>query len=219
MARSTNPLGRTNAKNTEPDTTRVIFRMWMVDGEETPITIYPDQIGVDPRLFWEHRSYRESYQSIGGHSSCHLMHIMLNSRPATPREYARMEAELTNDYNLTLRIAQPLPSEVPNRVHQKRTDNYGVAEAWRNGVGAQSNNGNLYTDGLTLYSYAMPIGKTIDGEKVGLSAYGMSPATTGHVQAMFHTPDRWVKPVTVSGLWYTAWGALKTKWLEWPSAE
>lgn len=223
MARNTNPLGRTNAKNTEPDTTRVIFRMWTVehvsDGDtyETPITIYPDQIGTNG-MGWEHPSFREAYQSNGGHGNCHLMHIMSNSRPALPHEYARMERELTNGYGLTLRIALPLPKEVPDRVHQKRTDNYGVAEAWRNGVGAQSHNGNLYTDGLTLYSYAMPIGKTLNGVKTGLDAYGMSATTTGHVQSMVGV-SRWVQPITISGLWYTAWGALKTKWLEWPSAE
>lgn len=216
MARNTNPLGRTNAKNTEPDTTRVIFRMWESGNWSQPITIYPDQIGHNS-IGWEHRNYRESYQSQGGHSDCDLLYIMSHSRPALPHEYAQMYRELTEGYGLTLRIAEPLPNEVPNRVHQKRMNNYDVCAAWRDGKGAQSNNGNLYTDGLTLYSYAMPIGKTIDGVKVGLNAYGMSPTTTDHLREMFTTRGTWVEPITVTGLWYTAWGALKTKWYEWPT--
>lgn len=213
MARNTNPLGRTNAKNTEPTSTRVIFRMF----REYPITIYPDEIGTAHGI-GIHRDYRQCYTSSDGHGDCHLPYIMAdhNSRPALPHEYAQMYRELTEGYGLTLHIAEPLPSEVPNRVHQKRMNNYDVTQAWRDGKGAQSNNGNLYTDGLTLYSYAMPIGKTLDGVKVGLKAFGMSATTTNHVQDVYYVAELMVKPVTVTGLWYTAWGALKTKWYEWP---
>ena len=47
-----------------------------------------------------------------------------------------------------------------------RTTNPNIPYYWERGQAARSGNGQFSTDGQTLYSYRMPIGKTLDGEKI-----------------------------------------------------
>ena len=47
-----------------------------------------------------------------------------------------------------------------------RTNNRGVLRAWSLGEEAHSNNSNLTTDGLSLWSYALRIGVTVGSAKI-----------------------------------------------------
>ena len=47
-----------------------------------------------------------------------------------------------------------------------RTTNTNVPYYWSENKAARSGNGQFSTDGQTLFSYNMPIGKTVKGEKI-----------------------------------------------------
>ena len=49
----------------------------------------------------------------------------------------------------------------------KRVTNKEIPALWTAGIPAKSGNGQFSTDGKTLFSYKMPIGKTISGDNQG----------------------------------------------------
>lgn len=79
----------------EKEITKVMFRMWRVDGKTELIALFPE-IPSDGN--WKNCL---SYQTIGQHSGACLHHILFNSRPATESEYEDLFTELTGiGYNL-----------------------------------------------------------------------------------------------------------------------
>lgn len=78
------------------------------------------------------------------------------------------------------------------------TNNAKVIEAWKAGKAAKSHNGNLSTDGDSLYSYRMQIGKTDNGAKIALNVrgeYRYSATTSKHASMACHKADKAVNPV------------------------
>lgn len=87
--------------------------------------------------------------------------------------------------------------------------NSDVIRAWYNGNPAKSSNGNLSTNGSSLFSYAMEIGRTLtSGEKQVLAVYGYntySATTSQHVSAAIRRGVTIVQPVSCLrgyGIWY-----------------
>ena len=48
----------------------------------------------------------------------------------------------------------------------QRLNNSEIPKMWINGIAARSNNGQFSTDGKTLFSYNLPIGRTIDTKQM-----------------------------------------------------
>lgn len=74
--------------------------------------------------------------------------------------------------------------------------NAGVARAWAAGRPGQS--GTMRTDGVDIFSYALRIGTTIDGRKIGYkyqSPRFVSRRTSHHVSTLFGHADEIVEPV------------------------
>lgn len=64
--------------------------------------------------------------------------------------------------------------------------NLHVAESWKNGKPLKSWNGKMKTDGETIWSYNLIIGKTIEGKKIAYQYQAcvntfVSPTTSQHV--------------------------------------
>lgn len=71
-----------------------------------------------------------------------------------------------------------------------------IAQYWKEGKKAKSNNGNMHTDGLNIWSYDLLIGVTLsNGEKVGMSRVSISMTTYRHLTEMHKVADRLVQPV------------------------
>lgn len=82
--------------------TRVVFRMWN-GGEKGKakkhlIALFPD---IDE--YWP--GYVLSYEHIGQHGAADYNQIIMDSRPATPAEYADLAAELASiGYDLKIAL-------------------------------------------------------------------------------------------------------------------
>jgi len=66
-----------------------------------------------------------------------------------------------------------------------------VAKLWSQGVAAAS--GNMSTDGRGIWSYAMLIGETVDGERV-VYRRARSQTTTKHINLAARWADKVVIP-------------------------
>ena len=74
-----------------------------------------------------------------------------------------------------------------------------VAEAWKNGRPLKAWNGKMKTDGMTIWSYNLIIGKTIEGKKVAYQYQAsvntfVSPTTSQHVGLTMQHADTIVIP-------------------------
>lgn len=91
------------------------------------------------------------------------------------------------------------------------TNNKGVANSWARGIAARSHNGNFHTDGESLYSYQMEIGRTINGLKVLLDVHGYSMTTT------HHKSTAWSAICRLDNARYIPRGA--ARWFTWPNLD
>lgn len=66
-----------------------------------------------------------------------------------------------------------------------------VAKLWSQGIAAAS--GNMSTDGWDIWSYAMLIGETVDGERV-VYRRARSATTTKHINLAARWADKVVIP-------------------------
>lgn len=74
--------------------------------------------------------------------------------------------------------------------------NQDVAEAWKDGRPAYTKS--MWTDGETLWSYHLPIGRTVDGKKVALrydsGGTFVSVTTSNHVSHAKRVADETREP-------------------------
>jgi hypothetical protein len=98
--------------------TKVILRKWLTQFDNLIIALFPE---IPADVYGMHCT---SYEHIGQHGAADYQHVIQNTNPALPREYADLLAELRE---IGYDDLEPVKHETP-RMREKRMK---AAREWR----------------------------------------------------------------------------------------